>query len=197
LEIHRRNKDSLLLLFWDIGGFDMVGSLALGILVVVALIVAALVLKFVVLSGGGGVEDLPYERAALFSPAERSFLGVLEQAVGGQSRVLGKVRLGDVVKVKSGQAAGARQSAFNRIQSKHVDFVVCDPATLTVQFVVELDDKSHQQSSRRERDAFVDKTLEAAGIPIFHFAAKRSYSLQDVRDTLLAVGRPAVAAGAK
>lgn len=162
----------------------MLHALAPLILVAVVMLLMALMLKVILLSAGGRAEDYPYERAALFSPAERSFLAVLEQAIAGRSRVLGKVRLGDVVNVKSGLTRGDRQSAFNRVQSKHVDFIVCDPATLTVQFVVELDDKSHRQASRRERDGFVDKVLDAAEIPIFRFAVKRSYSLQEIRNTL-------------
>jgi hypothetical protein len=93
----------------------------------------------------------------------------------------GKVRLADVVKVKTGMSGSAWQKAFNRIQSKHLDIVACDPATLMVQFVVELDDETHRQSRRQARDEFVDKVLQAAGIPVFHFIAKRGYSVQDVR----------------
>ena len=47
--------------------------------------------------------DYPYQKeSTLFTAAERSFLGVLEQALQGQSRVFGKVRLIDVIKVKPG-----------------------------------------------------------------------------------------------
>jgi hypothetical protein len=43
----------------------------------------------------------PFERVtALFTPAERSFMGVLEQAVGNRCRIMGKVRLGDIIKVR-------------------------------------------------------------------------------------------------
>lgn len=133
----------------------------------------------------GGTEDYPYEKAqALFTPAERSFLGVLEQAVDGKLRIMGKVRLADVVKVKNGNNKSAWQKAFNKIQSKHVDFVACDNATLGVKFVVELDDKSHNQSQRQDRDEFIDKALAAAKIPVFHFAAKRTYTIQELQNYL-------------
>ncbi|MDX9973313.1 MAG: DUF2726 domain-containing protein [FCB group bacterium] len=134
-------------------------------------------------------QDLPYERADLFSLAERSFLGVLEQALAGQYRVMGKVRLGDVIGVRPGRERGERQGAKNRIMSKHVDFVVCDPATLSVQFVVELDDKSHNRPERQERDGFVDGALEAAGIRIVRFSTKRGYSIQAIRDEIFGAER--------
>lgn len=155
----------------------------IGVLIVVAIIAA--VLKVVLASASRQPRSYPYEKEpVLFSHAERSFLGVLEQAVNGQFRLMGKVRLADVVKVKSGMNRSAWQNAFNRIHSKHLDIVACNPATLAVQFVVELDDESHSQSRRQARDDFVDNVLQAAGIPVFHFTAKRAYSVQDIRTTL-------------
>ena len=157
------------------------------ILVVIAIIIA--VLKNLIPKGKG--QTLPYEKQpTLFTPAERSFLGVLEQAAGNEFRIMGKVRLGDIVKVKAGLDNKARQSAFNKIQSKHVDFVACDPNDLSIQFAIELDDKSHEREDRQDRDAFVDKVMEAAGIPIIHFAAKRAYVIDEIRDTLTAKLNP-------
>ncbi len=137
-----------------------------------------------------GIQDaglsFPFEHAGpLFSPAERSFLGVLEQSVGAELRVLGKVRLADLIQPAAGLATGPRSAAFNRISRKHVDFVLCDPHTLAVVAVVELDDRSHQRADRRERDAFVDGALAVAGIPILHVPCQRAYSLSEVRGSIL------------
>ena len=128
--------------------------------------------------------DLYEKEDALFSSAERSFLGVLEQSVGQSSRFFGKVRLADVIRVKRGMSRAAWQSAFNQIQSKHLDFVACDPNDLTVQFVVELDDKSHAKAKRQTRDDFVDHALAAAGVPLFRFPAKRTYSVKDIQSQI-------------
>lgn len=150
--------------------------------IVVVLVILAVLKK---LPKGKGL-DLPYEKEDfLFTPAERSFLGVLKDAVGTEFRIMGKVRIGDIVKVKAGVDAKTRTSAFNRIQSKHIDFVACNPQDLSVQFVIELDDSSHSRQDRQDRDAFVDKVMGAAGIPIIHFPVKRTYSIQEVRDTLV------------
>ena len=99
---------------------------------------------------------------------------------------MGKVRLADVIKVKSGLTGADRGRAFNRIQSKHLDFVGCDPNDLSVQFAVELDDKSHERGDRQERDAFLDAAMKKAGIPVIRFAVKTGYSVQEVRDALTA-----------
>jgi len=51
---------------------------------------------------------LPYERVGeLFSAAERSFLGVLEQVFGKEYRILGKVRLSDIIRVRKGLSGKA------------------------------------------------------------------------------------------
>lgn len=166
----------------------MVSGAVLGIVVVlVVLAVGALILvsSNLVSSKKTPAPTFPYQREAhLFSPAERSFLGVLEQAVGDQYRIMGKARLADVIKVRSGMNGKGRQSALNRIQSKHLDFVVCHAKDLAVQYVVELDDQSHDRVKRQDRDEFVDQALQAAGVPIFHFSVKRSYAVAEVQKVL-------------
>ena len=46
------------------------------------------------------------------------------------------------------------------------------------------DDQSHVRSNRQDRDEFVDKALQAAGVPIYHFTAKRAYSVGEIQKTL-------------
>jgi hypothetical protein len=163
-------------------------SFLLFVVIIGVIIIAVVLLKRVLTKHSLEPQSYPYEKIpSFFSPAERSFLGVLEQAINGQYRFMGKVRLADVVKVKGGMNKSMWQSAFNRIQSKHLDIVACDPATLAVQFVLELDDESHNQANRQARDQFVDKVLEAAGIPVFHFIAKKRYSVQDILNKLSGV----------
>ncbi len=153
--------------------------------ILILIIIIAAVAKHYLSTGGRQPNDFPYQKEmVLFSPAERSFFGVLEQAVNNRLRIMGKVRLADIVKVKPGINKSAWQKAFNRIQSKHIDFIACDPSTLSVQFAIELDDRSHNHSHRQERDEFIDKVLQTAGIPVYHFTAKRTYSVEDIRNTL-------------
>ena len=130
------------------------------------------------------VPRFPYQKQdSLFTPDEQSFLSVLRQAAGDQHVIFGKVRLSDVIRVNSGLVSSAQQSAFKRIQSKHLNYVVCDAGDFSIQFVVELDDKGHDQS-KEDRDAFVDQALQAAGVKLFRFSAKRVYSVRDLKNEL-------------
>lgn len=126
-------------------------------------------------------DDFPYTKnQTLFSPAERSFLGVLEQAVGDEFSVFGKVRIADVVSVQSTANRSAWKRAFNRISAKHFDYVVCSKSDLSVVCVVELDDKSHQQRKRQERDAFVEGLCRVVSLPFLQIPAQRAYSISEV-----------------
>ena len=101
--------------------------------------------------------DYPYaKQVALFSPAERSFLGVLSEAIGDEAQIFGKVRVADVIMPKKGMSRGEWQKAFNKISGKHFDFILCDKGDLSIICAVELDDSSHQSKSRKERDLFLE-----------------------------------------
>ena len=124
------------------------------VLIAIALVLlVAVVIRLVIPKGRSAL--FPYRKAALFSPAERSFFGVLEQAVGAHYCIFGKVRIADVVEMALGLSGSDRQSAFNRISAKHFDFLLCDKQDLSVVCAIELDDRSHSRSSRQQRDAFV------------------------------------------
>ena len=128
-----------------------------------------------------------YERRQkLFSDAERSFLGVLDQLFGAQYRIFGKVGLSDILKTQAGLSNSARSSAFNRIRGRHVDFVLCDPSTFEIVATIELDDSSHEAAPRQNRDKFVDQALSSAGVPLIRFKAQRAYNPTEVREKILA-----------
>lgn len=75
-----------------------------------------------------------------------------------------KVRLADIVTPCKGQNW---QAAFNKIQSKHVDFVLCKDQMIPA-LIIELDDSSHDRPDRQARDAFVDNVFKMVNIPILH-----------------------------
>lgn len=124
----------------------------------------------------------PYLRKQQFlSAAERSFYGVLCQVVGPDQIVIAKVRLADLVRVEPGIRGKGFFRHFNRISGKHVDFVVCDRATMEPVYCVELDDRSHKARARADRDDFVDAVMEAAGVRLVHVPCQAAYGIEEVR----------------
>ena len=69
----------------------------------------------------------------------------------------------------------------NRIDRKHVDFVLCDPKTMQPKLVVELDDSSHQRADRKKRDQEVDDAFSAAQLPILHVICKSQYQSENLK----------------
>jgi len=162
------------------------------LIVVVFVFVALAALKGK--SGGTGSIGFPYQPAKpLFSSAERSFLGVLDQVVAPDYRVFGKVRVADVAAVKPGLGNSARQGALNRIAAKHFDFVVCRSGDLSVVCAVELNDKSHKSRKAQSRDELLTNICRAIDLPLLMVPAKAAYSLQDVKSQFLAAIAPASA----
>ncbi len=121
---------------------------------VVWIVLVVLVLAVLKLKRAEATEsnDLYSKRPTLFSPAERSFLGVLDQAVGDRYRIFGQVRMADVIEPRQGLDRSTRQKALNRVVAKHFDFVLCSTDSLAVRGVIELDDKTHAKKSRQARD---------------------------------------------
>ena len=149
------------------------------VLVLVGLAIAAAIKR----ERGAGSVGFPYQRAkSLLSAAERSFLGVLDQAVGADHRVFGKVRVADIASVKPGLGRAARQGALNRIAAKHFDFVVCRASDLAVVCAIELNDKSHASQRAQARDELLAKVCQTIGLPLLTVPAKPAYSVQDLRE---------------
>ena len=137
---------------------------------------------------GTNSEPVYEATAALMTPAERSFFGVLQQVVPENFSLFAKVRLADLIQPRASLNNSMRQSAFNKISSKHIDFILCESATTKVVCAVELDDSSHHRGSRQARDSFVDAALQFAGIPVVRFSAKHGYQVEKIRGELAKAG---------
>ena len=137
----------------------------------------------------GGVRypkgDLPYfSRKRLLSHGELAFFRTLENAVPSTFMVCPKVRLSDIINCSD---AAWRQGFGGRISQKHVDFVLIERSSAAIVCAIELDDRSHQKSARRDRDEFVDRALRAAGISVLRFKAQSHYDRKAVSNEIQGV----------
>lgn len=161
--------------------FKQLSGLIIPIVFLVVVLVAIAALKRYVRgpsARSSDTENLPYAlRRAVMSPAERSFFGILEQAVDtSQYYIFPQAPLASLVYVPRGTESYLRHE--NRIRSKVVDFVLCTRDTVAPVLVIELDDSSHERDDRQERDAFVDSVMDKVGLPILHVKARRDYDLR-------------------
>lgn len=153
--------------------------MTVGLLVAAAFVVLT-VLRLRSAPPGKRVRAFPYaRRSGLFTEAEARFWCVLRDASPGLE-VFGKVRLEDVIVARSGLSKSDRMAARNRIKSRHLDFVLVDPASMRVMAAVELDDASHKSARAQEADMFKDGALAAAGVPLIRVRAASSYSVVEL-----------------
>ena len=150
-------------------------------------VVVFILIAIAKLLGRKPTTNYPYRiKGKLFSEAERSFFGVLSQAAGENFVVMAKVRVADILAPDRGLPKPAWRSAFNKISSKHFDYVLCDPSTLAVSCVVELNDKSHKSMKRAKRDEFLRGACMSAGLRLVEVTAKSKYSVNEVKRIIAA-----------
>lgn len=122
-----------------------------------------------------------YKRAEyLFTGPEFKFYKALTDAIQGRYNIMVKVRLADIIEVD--EYAKDRRKKFNYIAQKHCDFLLCERESMRPLLFIELDDSTHQQRDRQERDRFVDKVCKSAGMPIHHIPVARDYPAAGLLD---------------
>ncbi len=128
-------------------------------------------------------DPLPYARRdALVTECELAFYHSLAESVGEDYAIFSMVRLADLLRVCEGTPKS--QSWQNKINSKHIDFVLCDPESLEPQIAIELDDPSHRRPDRIERDRFVNDAMAAARLPFLRVKAESEYDADDLLQSI-------------
>ena len=126
------------------------------------------------------VDELPYRiRDDFLSNAEYSFYKVLIQIFGSKYTICPKVSLSDIFFVRR---PNINQAYLNKINRKHVDFLVCDSEMMKPIIGIELDDKSHNKQKRLDRDTFVEEVFNAAGLPLGRVRVADSYNINDLKN---------------
>lgn len=123
--------------------------------------------------------------SSLFTAAEQLFYGSLVRAVDDHFLIFGKVRIADVLTPDHRMNKSDWRRAFNRISSKHFDFVLCDRITQSIIAAVELDDRSHLLPSTMARDSFVNQICKESGLPLIRFRAASGYQVEVIRSEIM------------
>lgn len=168
--------------------FDLLGDLSFtSIAILFIVVVVMVVLIFVTPNQKKNTsKEYKYKKCgSLFTPAEINFKKSLNKIVINQNLIVyGKVRIADIITPAINQKDNYKKwlGAFARIQSKHVDYVICDKRNYSVLCVIELDDSSHNTAKAKKRDALVNQAYQSAGIEIVRVKAARNYLLKELLD---------------
>ena len=121
----------------------------------------------------------PYRlRKEFLSPAEASFYRSLMEAIEDKLLVFPKPALKEFISVTD---QSNLQTHLNKIDRKHVDFLICDPKTLEPVFAIELDDGSHRRAERGQRDTFLETVLSGVELPLVRIPVRSSYNAQELQ----------------
>ena len=128
------------------------------------------------------ITQYPYiSRNKLLSDAERKLYFCLKEIFKDSNIVIfPKVRLLDIVDV----LPHSDKTYLWKIQSKHIDFVLCNENDSKILLCLELNDSSHKNQSRIERDVFVSNVLNTVNIPIIFLQVQKCYDPGEVYEKI-------------
>ena len=123
------------------------------------------------------------KKESLFTPAEKNFQNLLEQALGGKYRIINRVKLADLVTIRNGVSSRAGQAALTNAESKYLDFAICDRENMKLCGVIDLVD-TQGKGYKIKKDWFVSGALEASSIPHIRIKVKANYTVDEIRSCI-------------
>ena len=141
-------------------------------------------------------EDTPWDvprlvfrlRQDFLSPTEMSFFKAAEIATRGRYSVMTKVNLADLLTSPTRDIR-----VWNKINQKHLDFLLLDIETMRPALAIELDDSSHKRDKAARADRLKDEAFASAGLPLLRFTARRAYTTNEINSAIESAVAPAVA----
>lgn len=126
----------------------------------------------------------------LLSSAEVRLLEALEEALGGGSRIFGKVWAEDVLGVEPGAGRRVQERAWARLAEYRFDFVICDSRSLRVLCAIDLIGDQRGRRGQRGSNAVLARICDAAGLPLVTIRAADDYDptelARELRGAMLA-----------
>lgn len=123
-------------------------------------------------------EDKPWPYRAkkyFFSRSEQEFLWALNESIDHQRYLIfPKVRLADFIEVTI--RGKEYQGWWNKIRSKHIDFLIWDVQENKIALVVELDGHSHSSEKAQVRDEFKNRLYDRINIKLERVAVGSDFS---------------------
>ena len=123
-------------------------------------------------------EQDAYERKMFLTKRERNFFIRINNIIKTDDYcILAQVRVADIISPnkKYLQRSKEHTALFRQISQSHVDFAIMNKRSFEIEFAIELDDRSHNQKKRMERDDILNKAFAQAGVTLI-----RTMSYEDL-----------------
>lgn len=118
-----------------------------------------------------------YLKHSILTDNEMKFYRVLEIALQNRYLICPKVNLYDFVKHNN-------NSNFNRIRSKHCDFLICN-SDLKPLCGIELDDNTHLNQKASKNDNFKNELFKTIGLKLVRIKVSNSYNPLEIREKII------------
>lgn len=126
------------------------------------------------------------KKGNLFTPVERTFLELIEEAVGKEFRILCRVKMSDILAIHQNADKKTSKDAATRAGSKNLDFVLCSKVDMSPIIAIDLVHSNGKEGYKSQRDFFVSGALDAAHIPHVRIKVRSGYKAQDIRECIQA-----------
>jgi len=124
--------------------------------------------------------------AMVLTPTEQQFARVLADALPSGYTVMVQVALQRVVTVRNPRRGQPwRDTRWNQISQKSLDFVIVRSADSKIILAIELDDATHLQANRIARDELLDTIMADAGVWLLHVPVRAHYDRHALQMQLL------------
>ncbi len=154
--------------------------LAIGIIVIIVMVA-----KIFLSKNKSSKEYIYQKNKYILSIAEKNFYEILSRIFNNEKfTICPKVRIADILQPSKKLDKKEKWGAFQRISSKHFDFVICTKKEMKIICAIELNDSSHQRKDRKERDDFIRKACKNAELTLIEIKAKREYNIKEIKETI-------------
>ena len=155
--------------------FD-IESTAMSVWFFAVVVVGVLAGLLIHLFSKGGEKLSPFVKKQLLTPNELHFYKRLVEAAGPERVVLCQVSMGALMDNRKGGSDKRSWALRAKYSQKIVDFVVCDAETMDVEWLVELDDRTHSKVKDAERDMMT----RSAGYRTLRFESKKKPTVSEL-----------------
>ncbi len=130
-------------------------------------------------------QDVLYiKKDSVLTESERDFFIVLKKIIGDDFLILSQVSLLEILAIPKGLNRNQHYSAKNKIQAKHIDFLLCEKESTRPLLVIELDGSSHEKPNRIQRDDFLKDALASAGLPFLQVQRSSRYDEMELSNRI-------------
>lgn len=119
-----------------------------------------------------------FKKQFFLTIAEYKFFEIIKKIVGEEYVIFPQVNLASILNVRVNKYNTYKYR--NPVNRKILDFVVFEKKYISPVLVIELDDSSHNNINRKQRDELVDKVLLEAKIGIMHVPSQYYYNIQEL-----------------